>query len=243
MPALVMSQAVFARVYLGRLSTDAYYPFYLLDSSRVAVIGKVYTDLTIYYAKGGDTSWTTYTIAAADLKEIGSGQYWLNMGLSEFTNATRIFYNVLITCLGAECDSFTVDAGMSEMAVTRITYQPVSTDFKIVVRLENSDGEPFTGKLVGDITCRYFKSTAVAGAGTSAILYSPAAGDWVEVDSTNAKGEYTLNFGATETTSEGIWELFVSCAGCVTRRFIIFVGKFSYDGLTDTVKAIQGREG
>ncbi len=73
--------------YDGKQNSDLWYPIVLVSSAdfKTPITGVVFGDVTIKYSRGGDTSLTTYTIATGDWKEAGEGNYWLRMGMSEFT--------------------------------------------------------------------------------------------------------------------------------------------------------------
>jgi hypothetical protein len=83
----------------GWKQTDGYIPVRLVSDANVAVTGKVYTDITVGFGSEGDTSETSYSVAEADWKEQGNGNYWLNIGADEWT--TCGVKQVRVACTGA----------------------------------------------------------------------------------------------------------------------------------------------
>ena len=118
------------RVYLGKLSTDGWYRISIADAvTGLGVAGKVYSDITVQYAAAGAVGWTAYSVATADFKEIGLGQYWLNIGATEFTNTSHIQYAVNIACASCYDDNFTVDAhiGLFDDDFTTVQKSSITT--------------------------------------------------------------------------------------------------------------------
>jgi hypothetical protein len=74
-------------IYEGKKSTDKWYPVRLLDAgdSTFPRTGVVVGSVTVTYGFESAVAETPYAIIAADWKEQGNGNYWLNMGAGEFT--------------------------------------------------------------------------------------------------------------------------------------------------------------
>ena len=87
-------------VFEVKKSTDAWLPVVLVDATDgyTAETGiAAGTSATAFYCVAGATAWTTYTIAAADWHEAGSGAYWLNIGATELTAEGRAMLKLVAT--------------------------------------------------------------------------------------------------------------------------------------------------
>ena len=75
-------------IYEGKKNVDKWYPVRILDASDSTLprtnvaVGSV----TVTYGFESAVAETPYIIVGADWKEQGNGNYWLNIGASEFTN-------------------------------------------------------------------------------------------------------------------------------------------------------------
>jgi hypothetical protein len=74
-------------IYEGKINTDKWYPVRLMDSAdpTFARSGVTVASVTVTYGFEGAVAETPYAIVAADWKEQGNGNYWLNIGAGEFT--------------------------------------------------------------------------------------------------------------------------------------------------------------
>ena len=74
-------------IYEGKTLTDKWYPVRLMDSTdpTFARPGVAVASVTVTYGFESAVAETPYAIIAADWKEQGNGNYWLNMGAAEFT--------------------------------------------------------------------------------------------------------------------------------------------------------------
>lgn len=75
-----------------------------------------------------------------------------------------------------------------------------STDFKT----------PVTGKAFGDITCKYFKTGA-----TLQTTFVVTTDDWKEA----GEGKYSIRLGAAEWIEHSIYQVSISCVGCIIYNF------------------------
>ena len=81
----------------AKKAADGWLPVRLVDATDgfTAETGLAAgTGATAYYAAAGATSWSIYTIGTADWRETGSGNYWLNIGASEFAAEGRYMLTV-----------------------------------------------------------------------------------------------------------------------------------------------------
>jgi len=90
--------------YDGKINTDRWFPVACYDGSMDPVSGVIYTRLLTRYANEASTSLTTYSPDAADWRDLGSGQYRLQMGASEFTESG--LYSILIRDLNGVFKDF-----------------------------------------------------------------------------------------------------------------------------------------
>jgi hypothetical protein len=74
-------------IYEGKTLTDKWYGVRLLDAvdSTFPRTGVAVGSVTVTYGFESAVAETPYAIVAGDWKELGSGNYWLNMGFAEFT--------------------------------------------------------------------------------------------------------------------------------------------------------------
>lgn len=95
--------------YEGKKSTDKWFPVVLIDDTdfKTPEAGKVFGDVTAKYSVGGASALTTYTVATADWKETGEGNYWLRIGAAEFTTENK--YEVQVVCAGCLTYRFAVE--------------------------------------------------------------------------------------------------------------------------------------
>jgi len=85
-----------------------------------------------------------------------------------------------------------------------------------------------TGKTFGTITVVYgFEGAAAETA------YAVTAADWFE----QGNGNYWLNIGANEFTTEGKYIVKVSCAGCADFNFVIEIRKTTVNEIGNIVQA------
>jgi hypothetical protein len=75
-----------------------------------------------------------------------------------------------------------------------------STDFKT----------PVTGKVYGDIVCKYFKT-----GDSSQTAFAVTADNWKEA----GEGKYAIRIGAAEWTERAFYQVSISCAGCIIYNF------------------------
>jgi hypothetical protein len=74
-------------IYEGKTITDKWYPVRIMDSAdpNFPRSGIAVASVTVTYGFESAVAETPYAIVAADWKEQGNGNYWLNMGAAEFT--------------------------------------------------------------------------------------------------------------------------------------------------------------
>jgi len=110
----------------------------------------------------------------------------------------------------------------------------ISTDTWFpVVLLDATDGDTEeTGVAYSDLTVKYVK---MDGTDTLA-TYSVASGNWDE----KGEGIYSLQIGASEFDSEGIWEVSVSAAVAKKYRFYVDVVDKTHAELVDDVATVDG---
>lgn len=80
-------------------SVEAWVPVYFVDESdgRTPETGKTYSDVTVKYAKQGDTSLTTKSMASGDWQELGDGLYLLKFSATELNTAGNFICEVYAT--------------------------------------------------------------------------------------------------------------------------------------------------
>lgn len=78
-------------------SVLAWGPVYLVDDTdgKTPETGIAYGDLTVKYAKEGDTSLSTKTMASADWEELGDGWYRIRFSTTELNTAGNFEYDVV----------------------------------------------------------------------------------------------------------------------------------------------------
>lgn len=84
-------------------STDTWFPVSLLDLTdmKTPVTGKIYSDVSILYAKSGSNAFSTAVVDSSDWLEPSAsgglpGFYWLRLGGTEFTSPG--LYEILVKC-------------------------------------------------------------------------------------------------------------------------------------------------
>ena len=86
-------------LYEGIVGQDGWLPVRITDATdHLPVTGLAYDAISVQYAAAGATTWSDYTVAAADWHELGAGCYWLSLGADEWTAAQS--YLVRITSTG-----------------------------------------------------------------------------------------------------------------------------------------------
>jgi hypothetical protein len=102
------------------------------------------------------------------------------------------------------------------------TWYPViltnATDFKTAV----------IGKVYSDITCKYFKT-----GDTSQTSFSVTSSNWKEA----GEGKYSIKIGATEWTNQAIYQVSISCSGCIVYNFPVDTQSFTL--ISNDVGSVQ----
>lgn len=83
----ITTNQVANEMYEGKKNTDKWYPVRIMDSVDMAFprTGVAVGSVTVTYGFESAVAETAYAIVAGDWKEQGNGNYWLNIGASEFT--------------------------------------------------------------------------------------------------------------------------------------------------------------
>jgi len=94
----------------GKKNTDKWFPIRLVDSGDLYTpeTGIAFGSVTVKYGYEAATTESTYTVTTNDWKEQGDGNYWLNIGASEFTSEGK--YIVKVEATGCHDYSFVVEA-------------------------------------------------------------------------------------------------------------------------------------
>lgn len=81
----------------GKKDTDKWFPVRLVDATDLVTpeTGVAFGDVTVVFGFEAATSESSYTVLTGDWKEQGSGNYWLNIGASEFTSEGKYVVNVV----------------------------------------------------------------------------------------------------------------------------------------------------
>jgi hypothetical protein len=105
-------------LYEGIVGQDGWLPVRITDATdHLPVTGLAYDAISVQYAAAGATTWSDYTVAAADWHELGAGCYWLSLGADEWTAAQS--YLVRITSTGNDEVRLMVRAEVYGETVTR----------------------------------------------------------------------------------------------------------------------------
>jgi hypothetical protein len=187
----------------------------------------------IYFTRPTDTALTTITASLITWSDMTGGWYHVKIAddasLGGLIAKTLGLLDFMINNVAATYDAvyrrFQVVSPTWERQL-RISYGAISTDGWVHFRLEDTAGTGLTGKLVADLTCTYCK-----GADTSFTTYSPAAADLKE----HGTGDYGLQIGASEFTTEEPYYLKIACSGAITERIVVFVGPYSWQVLGDKI--------
>jgi len=96
-------------MYEGKKNSDKWFPVIFIDSTdfKTRKTGIVFGGVTAKYHVEGATSQSTYTVLTADWKEAGNGEYWINIGASEFTTEAK--YTVTVQAAASLDASFVVE--------------------------------------------------------------------------------------------------------------------------------------
>lgn len=121
----------------GAVETDGKYPVVLKQTDGLtSVTGKTYADVTVVYSYEGGTN-QSYTLAAADWVEAGSGKYWLTIGAAEWLLTGN--YQVSINCANCIEYNFPVTVVTSGLSLGTIVDKPTIAELKSKQYLEISD--------------------------------------------------------------------------------------------------------
>jgi hypothetical protein len=144
---------VYEMVYEGKKNTDKWFPLSLVDSVNLntAETGIVFGSVTCKYGYEGATSQSGYAVTTNDWKEQGAGDYWLNIGASEFTSEGKYRVRVSATgCYDVVMDILVKDNTEAEMQDT-IDLIPNTTEFEARTLL-SADYVVTTDTIVGVTT-------------------------------------------------------------------------------------------
>ncbi|MFW6118860.1 MAG: Ig-like domain-containing protein [Planctomycetota bacterium] len=166
--------------YEAKRSADEWFPVRLVDAGDLVTpeTGIVYGDLTVVYGGEAAESESSYSVASADWKEQGSGNYWLRMGADEFTSEGR--YIVDVTASGCASYGFVVEVRDEKVSGILDTIESLDGQASAAIethRLDELmaaalDGEPAAGSMFGDLTeddsgTQRFTSNALEQTGVS----------------------------------------------------------------------------
>lgn len=130
--------------YEGKKNTDKWFPVVLLDDTdfKTPETGIAYTDITVKYHTEAATSQSTYSVASGNWAEAGEGQYWLQIGASEFTAENK--YEVSVSATGCLTHRFAVevnDKTKSEMIDILDSIAAKLPSKSYIAGSDNSDGD------------------------------------------------------------------------------------------------------
>lgn len=94
----------------AKLSTDKWFPVRLVDATDgiTEEIGIAHGSVTASYGYEADVGgMTAYAVDATNWKETGNGNYWINMGASEFSSSGK--YTIRIAATGCRVVIFNVE--------------------------------------------------------------------------------------------------------------------------------------
>jgi len=109
-----------------------------------------------------------------------------------------------------------------------------NTDTWFPVTLYDTSQDPVTGKVFGDVACKY----SVGGA-TSLTTYTVLTADWKEA----GEGKYWLNIGASEFTAEGNYEVSIAVTDAVHFNFPVECVDNTLAEMYDVINTISSNTG
>lgn len=112
----------------GKKNADKWIPVRLVDSTDhvTPVTNIVYGDVTCTYGLEGAESGSSYSVATGDWKNQGLGNYWLNIGASEFIAEGKVIVNVAAT----GCDAFAFVVEVRDLTIAELIDLVVAVEAK-----------------------------------------------------------------------------------------------------------------
>ena len=213
-------------VFSARSSTDTWIPIRLTSATdgRTAITSIAYGSIDIDYGLASATSFTSYSPASADWKEMGEGMYAVRIGAGEFGSTGK--YIVRAVDSGATALKYIVSVEVDDSVTNpnnvSVFSAKASTDSWVPVRLTSAtDGRTgITSIAYGSIDVDYGLASATSYTG-----YTVTTDDWKEM----GEGMYALRIGAGEFGSLGRYIIRVVDSGATALKYMASVETTTVD--------------
>lgn len=211
-------------IFEAKKSTDKWYPVRLVDSLNLHTpeTGIAYSSVTCKYGTEGASAESTYTVGSANWKEQGDGNYWLQIGASEFTSEAK--YIVKVEATG--CDDYNF--------VVQVRDKTIAEMIDDVVAILDDTGT--SGVILADnaITAQKIATGAITDSkiAAAAITSSKIAADAI-ANSKIADDAITASKLATDAIAED------ALASSATAEIATAVMAKIVDGTIDVTKALK----
>jgi hypothetical protein len=173
-------------VFSAKISTDTWVPVVLVDKTDgiTGETGVAYGSIDVDYALASATSFTSYTVASADWKEVGEGAYALRIGGGEFSSVGRYIIRIV-----------TSDATVARKVFCAVETSTVTTDD---LTRATTPGNTLDIDSNGLVDVSKFNGTAAVVDGTTNLLRVDVGG--ISSDAAAANTLETIIEGSTQLT-------------------------------------------